>query len=196
MRALERDEWAARFCLRYFNMSKVGKHPIFLPNGTSASFADGVLTINGGSSKCSISVPDGVLVDVSKESMIFSIKENTKKLRSLWGTVRSLANNALKGLVEPFTKRIDLVGVGYRASVSGSNVELQLAYSHNISVAIPDGVSVKVDKQTAIFVTSSDKQKLGAFLRKLQSFRPPEPYKGKGLIIEGQYVYRKEGKKK
>lgn len=178
-------------------MSKVGKHPVQIPNGVSALVDGNFFIASHKSSTARVFIPDGVSVAVSGAEITVSVRDVAeKRLRALWGTIRALISNAVKGLAVPFEKRIDLVGVGYKAAVSGSSLDLQLAYSHGVSLAIPEGISVKVDKQTAIFVSSSDKQKLGAFLRKIQSYRPPEPYKGKGAIIEGQYVYRKEGKKK
>lgn len=177
-------------------MSKVGKHPVSIPAGVSVSLEKDKLVISSKSLKSEVAIPEGVLVEIKDSHVICTIDNITKELKSQWGTVRSLINNAILGIVTPFVQKLNLVGVGYKAAINGNFVDLQLAYSHGISVPIPQGVSVKVDKQTVIIVSSHDKQLLGAFLRKLQSYRPPEPYKGKGIIIEGQYVYRKEGKKK
>lgn len=177
-------------------MSKVGKHPVHLPASVKAVVSNGCVVLSASSKTVSVPVPDQVEANCSDGVISFKSLADTKQAKSLWGTVRALVNNAVKGLSEPFVKRLDLVGVGYKAALNGNTVNLQLAYSHDISVPVPEGVSVKVEKQTTIFVSSNDKQQLGAFIRKLQSYRMPEPYKGKGVIIEGQYVYRKEGKKK
>lgn len=177
-------------------MSKVGKRPVSIPSGVEFSLNNSEITLSSKGRKILLKVPEGVEVLHSADSVSFSIKENTKFLKSLWGTFRAIVNNSVNGLLNVYTKKLELVGVGYKASVSGKKVNMQLAYSHDISVDIPDGIEVKAEKPTTLIVSSYDKQKLGAFLKVLQAYRKPEPYKGKGIIIENQYVYRKEGKKK
>jgi large subunit ribosomal protein L6 len=114
----------------------------------------------------------------------------------MWGTCRAIVSKAISGLSSPFIKKINLVGVGYKASVQGKNLVMQLGYSHDIVFEIPGDVKIVCETPTTIAVSGSDSQRVGEIAKKMQKFRSPEPYKGKGVIIEGQYVYRKEGKKK
>jgi large subunit ribosomal protein L6 len=114
----------------------------------------------------------------------------------MWGTCRAIVSKSIEGLTTKFSKKLNLVGVGYRAAVQGKNLVMQLGYSHEIVVAIPEGITVVCETPTGIRVSGADRQMVGEMVKGLQKYRPPEPYKGKGVIIEGQYVYRKEGKKK
>ncbi len=176
-------------------MSRVGKHSIAIPSGVQASLDAGRFVAKSSNGGFDFLIPDGVQVVIDGNSVVVSMSQGTKK-SDCWGTTRAIINNGITGLVTPFKRRIELVGVGYRASVQGKDLVLQLGYSHDITFPIPDGVSVVCEKPTTIVISSSDKAMVGQVVRKIQSFRKPEPYKGKGVIMEGQYVLRKEGKKK
>ena len=124
------------------------------------------------------------------------MREDTQKARAMWGMSRTLVANLVAGVTEGFTKKLDITGVGYRAAVQGSNLQLQLGYSHDVSYPIPKGIQVVCPKPTEIVVTGIDKQKVGQVAAEIRRFRPPEPYKGKGVRYSGEFILRKEGKKK
>ena len=178
-------------------MSRVGKHAINIPANVKVAFENGVLTGSSTLGSFTYKVPNKVNVALEKDSIAFSIDDKEcKESRSMWGTCRAQVANAISGLVKPFEVKADLVGVGYKAEVKGNVLVLSLGYSHNIEYPIPAGLKISCEKPTTIVVQGTDKQKVGQAMREIQAFRKPEPYKGKGVIIQGQFVYRKEGKKK
>jgi large subunit ribosomal protein L6 len=124
------------------------------------------------------------------------MREDTKEARAMWGMSRTMVANLMAGVTEGFTKKLEITGVGYRAAVQGSNVQLQLGYSHDVSYPIPKGIQVVCPKPTEIVITGIDKQKVGQVAAEIRRFRPPEPYKGKGVKYAGEFILRKEGKKK
>ena len=179
-------------------MSKIGKISISIPEKVKVALAGNIINIEGPLGKKSINVDlDMFNLDIIEGKEI-SIKpkkvdQNSKRL---WGMNRSLINNAVIGSSTGYEKTLELVGVGYRAALKGNQLNLQLGYSHDINFDIPEGVKISVEKQTIIKITGSDKQEVGMIASKIKSFRPPEPYKGKGIKEQGQYILRKEGKKK
>lgn len=178
-------------------MSKVGKMHINVPSTVKVSVNGKTLHFEGANGKRDYDIPEGVEVKIDNNVINFGcVGEMTKELNSIWGTTRANVNNIIRGLDKLFEKKIEFVGVGYRASVAGKNIEMKLGFSHDVVVEIPEGIKVTAEKPTLLNFKCADNQMLGNFLRKLQLFRRPEPYKGKGLIIDNQYVYRKEGKKK
>ncbi|MDR2681519.1 MAG: 50S ribosomal protein L6 [Holosporaceae bacterium] len=177
-------------------MSRVGKHPINIPSGVSVSFVNGVLMGKGKNGEFSFKVHDSVLTEVTGERITFRPSGDDKVSRSMWGTCRAIVSKYIDGLTTLFSRKLNLVGVGYRASVQGKNLVLHLGYSHEVVVAIPEGLTVVCEAPTVIRVSGANRQLVGEMVKGLQKYRPPEPYKGKGVIIDGQYVYRKEGKKK
>lgn len=177
-------------------MSRVGKHPITIPTGVTISFNNGIISGKGKNGEFEFKVHESVQTEISDGKIIFKPCDDKKISRSMWGTCRSIVSKAVEGLSVSFVKKINLVGVGYKASVQGSNLVMQLGYSHDIVFSIPDEVKIACESPTVITVSGSNKQFVGETIKRLQKYRPPEPYKGKGVIIEGQYVYRKEGKKK
>ena len=180
-------------------MSKVGKSQINVPANVKVSINGSEMLFEGGKNKVNYTIPEGVKVDFENSILVFSlVNENNrdKFLNAIWGTTRANINNIIKGLVKPFEKRMEFVGVGYRAAVSGRKIEMKLGFSHDVVIEIPEGIDVIAEKPTLLVFKSHDCQLLGNFVRKIQVYRKPEPYKGKGLIIDKQYVYRKEGKKK
>lgn len=178
-------------------MSKVGKSHIHIPSNVKVSQNGCLLELEGPNGKAEYTIPANVSLEIKDSVMIFSlIGEKNKQTDALWGTTRANVNNIIKGLCTLYEKRIEFVGVGYRAAVVGNKIEMKLGFSHDVLIDIPEGIKVVAEKPTVLLFKSACNQKLGNFLRTLQLYRKPEPYKGKGLIIDNQYVYRKEGKKK
>ena len=179
-------------------MSKIGKINISIPEKVKVVLAGSVINIEGPLGKKSINVDlDMFNLDI-KDGKEISIKpkkidQNSKRL---WGMNRSLINNAVIGANEGYEKALELVGVGYRAALKGNQLNLQLGYSHDINFDIPEGVKIIVEKQTTLKITGSDKQLVGSVVSKLKTLRKIEPYKGKGIREKGQYILKKEGKKK
>lgn len=177
-------------------MSRVGKHAVAVPQGVTVSISSGKIEVSGRLGKIAYDYPESVQVSQVAEGISVVPANETAFSRSMWGTMQRSIKNAVKGVSEGFTYNLDLVGVGYRASVQGRNLVLQLGFSHDITYPLPQGVEAKCEKPTSISLTGANKQVLGQIASELQGFRPPEPYKGKGVIKENQFVLRKEGKKK
>ena len=179
-------------------MSKIGKINISIPEKVKVVFTENILSIEGPLGKKSLNIDPEIfnlnIID-GKEISIRpkTIDQNTKRL---WGMNRSLINNAVIGSSKGYEKTLELVGVGYRASLKGNKLNLQLGYSHDIDYDIPEGIKIVVEKQTSIKITGADKQQVGAVASKLKTLRKIEPYKGKGVREKGQYILKKEGKKK
>jgi len=179
-------------------MSKIGKINITIPEKVKVALAGTILNIEGPAGKKAINIDlDTFDLDI-KDGKEISIKpkkidQDTKRL---WGMNRSLLNNAIIGASKGYEKTLELVGVGYRAALKGKQLNLQLGFSHDINFDIPESIKILVEKQTVLKISGSDKQEVGMIASKIKSFRPPEPYKGKGIKEKGQYILRKEGKKK
>ena len=179
-------------------MSKIGKISISIPEKVKVVLAGNIINIEGPLGKKSIGIDLEMFNLDIKEGKEISIKpkkvdQNSKRL---WGMNRSLINNAVIGSSTGYEKILELVGVGYRAALKGNQLNLQLGFSHDINFDIPDGIKITVEKQTTIKITGSDKQQVGSIVSKLKTLRKIEPYKGKGIREKGQYVLKKEGKKK
>ena len=179
-------------------MSKIGKINITIPEKVKVAIAGNILNIEGPLGKRSLNIDLEVFNLDIKDGKEISIKpkkidQNTKRL---WGMNRSLINNAVIGSIKGYEKILELVGVGYRASIKGNQLNLQLGYSHDINFDIPEGIKIAVEKQTTLKITGSDKQLVGEVTSKIKTLRKIEPYKGKGVREKGQYVLKKEGKKK
>ena len=179
-------------------MSKIGKINIAIPEKVKVAVAGNMLNIEGPLGKRSLNIDLEVFNLDIKDGKEISIKpkkidQNTKRL---WGMNRSLLNNAIIGASKGYEKTLELVGVGYRAALKGKQLNLQLGFSHDINFDIPDTVKITVEKQTTLKIIGFDKQEVGMIASKIKSLRPPEPYKGKGIKEKGQYILRKEGKKK
>ncbi len=179
-------------------MSKIGKINISIPDTVKVALSGNVINVEGPLGKKSMNI-DLDMFDLNiKEGKEISIKpkkinQNSKRL---WGMNRSLINNAIIGSSKGYEKTLELVGVGFRAALKGKQLNLQLGFSHDINFDIPEGVKISVEKQTIIKINGADKQQIGMVVSKIKSLRPPEPYKGKGIKEKGQYILRKEGKKK
>ena len=179
-------------------MSKIGKINISIPDKVKVVLAGNILNIEGPLGKKSIDIDLEIFSLDIKDGKEISIKPKqiNQNIKRLWGMKRSLINNAVLGSSKGYEKTLELVGVGYRASLKGNVLNLQLGYSHEINFNIPEGIKITVDKQTTLKITGHDKQQVGAIASKLKTLRKIEPYKGKGIREKGQYILKKEGKKK
>ena len=179
-------------------MSKIGKINISIPDKVKVVLSGNSMNVEGPFGKKTLLLDTenfDLKVNDGKEVSI-KPKKNDQNSKRLWGMNRSLINNAIIGANEGYEKILELVGVGYRATLKGDKINLQLGFSHDIDFPIPDGVNITVEKQTTIKIKGNDKQQVGMIASKIKSLRPPEPYKGKGIKEKGQYILRKEGKKK
>ena len=179
-------------------MSKIGKISIAIPDKVNVALSGNNVNVEGPFGKKTLSIhPDNYVLKINDEKKLsIQPKKNDQDSKRLWGMNRSLLNNAIIGADKGYEKILELVGVGYRATLKGSQLNLQLGFSHDINFNIPENIKISVEKQTTIKITGIDKQEVGMIASKLKSLRPPEPYKGKGIKEKGQYILRKEGKKK
>ena len=179
-------------------MSKIGKINIAIPEKVKVVLNGNFLNIEGPLGKKSLNIDTDIFELKINEGKNISIKPKkiNQDTKRLWGMNRSLLNNAITGASQGYSKTLELSGVGYRATLKGKQLNMQLGFSHDINFDIPDSVKITVEKQTTIKITGLDKQEVGMITSKIKSFRPPEPYKGKGIKEKGEYILRKEGKKK
>ncbi|MGH6734807.1 MAG: 50S ribosomal protein L6 [Methyloceanibacter sp.] len=177
-------------------MSRIGKKPVAIPGGVTAAVDGQEVKVKGPKGELKHVLADQVMAKADKDGIEVAMREDTKDARAMWGMSRTLVANLVTGVTEGFTKKLEITGVGYRAAVQGPNLQLQLGHSHDIQYPIPQGIQVQCPKPTEIIVTGIDKQKVGQVAAEIRRFRPPEPYKGKGVRYAGEYILRKEGKKK
>jgi large subunit ribosomal protein L6 len=179
-------------------MSRVGKYPVAVPSGVDVSLAGNVLTAKGKLGELTVPFTDDVAVEMKDGKVWVSPTAESKRARAMWGTVRALVKNAVVGVSQGFTRRLEINGVGYRAQLQGKKLNLQLGYSHDIPFAIPEGITIKLegDRQSVIAVSGADRQQVGQVASVIRSYRGPEPYKGKGIKYQDEVILRKEGKKK
>ncbi|HEX9754006.1 MAG TPA: 50S ribosomal protein L6 [Methyloceanibacter sp.] len=177
-------------------MSRIGKKPVAIPGGVTAAVNGQEVKVKGPKGELQHVLVDDVIANLDNGEIEISMREDTQRARAMWGMSRTMVANLIAGVTEGFTKKLEMTGVGYRASVQGHNVQLQLGYSHDIIFPIPQGIQVVCPKPTEIVVTGIDKQKVGQVAAEIRRFRPPEPYKGKGIRYAGEFILRKEGKKK
>ena len=177
-------------------MSRVANNPVQLPKGVEVTLGGTEISVKG--AKGTLAMPINPQVEIAQEDNVltFAARSGDQFSRAMSGTTRALVNNMVTGVSQGFEKKLELVGVGYRAQVQGSNINLTLGFSHPVVYALPAGVTAETPSQTEVLLKSSDKQKLGQAAAEIRAFRPPEPYKGKGVRITGEYVRRKEAKKK
>ncbi len=175
-------------------MSRLGKSPIALPKGVELKQANGVLSVKGPKGTLTLNLPKGIDVKVDGEFVFVEKEESVEMPKPAHGLYRAMVNNLIIGVSKGFEKKLALIGVGYRAAVQGNVLDLQLGYSHPTQLAIPSTVQVAVEKSVAITITGVDKQAVGQFAAAVRAMRPPEPYKGKGIRYEGEYVRKKAGK--
>jgi len=177
-------------------MSRVGSKPVIVPDGVTIILANRALTAKGKLGELSMSIVNQVDINHADDEIVITPKDESKTARAMWGMQRSLAQNIVTGVSEGFTKELEIQGVGYRAALQGKILKLQLGHSHDIDFTIPDGIEIECERPTSIKIKGIDKQKVGQVAAVIRSYRPPEPYKGKGVRYLGEYVFRKEGKKK
>ena len=175
-------------------MSRIGKLPISIPAGVDVTLTGPDLTVKGKFGTLNNTIPDVLEIEQNDGILVVRLMENTRKAKSLHGLYRTLVNNMVVGVSEQFEKTLTLVGVGYRANVQGKSLILNLGYSHPVNITIPDVINVEVVQNTTINIKSCDKETLGLFAAQVRSWRPPEPYKGKGILYKGEIVQRKAGK--
>ncbi|MAI89112.1 50S ribosomal protein L6 [Ponticaulis sp.] len=176
-------------------MSRIGKLPV---EGGSAtlSLADGVLTAKGPKGELTLPIVDDVNAELDGNAVTFTPRDESKRARAMWGTMRARAQNMVIGVTDGYEKELELVGVGYRAQMQGSDVKLSLGFSHDVIYAAPEGITLSSTKPTEVKIAGADKQAVGQVAAEIRKYRPPEPYKGKGIRYAGEQIRRKEGKKK
>jgi large subunit ribosomal protein L6 len=177
-------------------MSRIGKKPVAIPSGVTAAIENGTLTVKGSKGTLTMGTSDLVTYSVDDGAITVSPVGKTKASRSHWGLQRTLVANLVEGVTQGFTKVLDIKGVGYRANAQGKNLKLQLGYSHDVDIAVPEGIEIKTPDNTTVEISGIDKQKVGQIAAEIRRWRKPEPYKGKGIAYRGEYIFRKEGKKK
>ncbi len=177
-------------------MSRIGKKPVAIPSGVEAKIEGDTLSVKGPKGTLSMGLTD--LIEYKLEDGEISVKpaNDTRAARNHWGMQRTLVSNLVEGVTDGFTKVLVIKGVGYRANAQGKNLKLQLGYSHDVDLTVPEGLEVKTPDQTTIEISGIDKQAVGQFAAEIRRWRKPEPYKGKGIAYRGEYIFRKEGKKK
>src|SRR5438876_4122583 len=177
-------------------MSRIGKHPVAIPSGVEVQLSGQTLTAKGRLGTLSLAVSGEVTATIADGAVTITPKDESKRARAMWGTTRALVNNMITGVATGFTRNLDINGVGYRAAVQGDTLVLQLGYSHEIPYPIPKDVRINCERPTAITVSGADRQRVGQVAAEIRSFRPPEPYKGKGVKYREETIRRKEGRKK
>jgi large subunit ribosomal protein L6 len=177
-------------------MSRIGKKPVPMPAGVQASINDGIIEVKGPKGVLSMPLVSDIAYVVDASEIRVNPANDTKRARAFWGMQRTLVSNLVVGVSDGFTKVLEITGVGYRASVQGKILKLQLGYSHDVDLPVPAGLEVKTPDQTTIEISGTDKQAVGQFAAEIRRWRKPEPYKGKGIAYRGEYIFRKEGKKK
>ncbi len=175
-------------------MSKIGKKPIIIPENVEVKINDGFLDFKGNSGTLNIKIPAYIKAEIKEGGLLFSPENDSKQARANWGTIRSLAYNAIVGLTEGFSKNLEVEGIGYRANVEGENLILNLGFSHPIKFTPPQGIKISVEKNV-IKISGIDNALVGQVAAKIRAFKKPEPYKGKGIRYQGEVVRRKAGKK-
>jgi large subunit ribosomal protein L6 len=177
-------------------MSRVGKYPVEIPAGVTLSIDGGNVVAKGKLGQLSVLLTDKVDVTIEGSKVVVAPRGNSTPARTMWGTTRALVQTAVKGVSEGFSKTLEITGTGYRAAVNGPNLVLNLGFSHDVVYPIPEGITVLCEKPTLIKISGVDKRKVGQVCAEIRKWRPPEPYKGKGVKFEGESILRKEGKKK
>jgi large subunit ribosomal protein L6 len=177
-------------------MSRIGKKAVPIPSGVTASVEGQTVKVKGPKGALQLVLHGDVIAKMEKSEIRVDPRSDSKRARSQWGTHRTLVSNLMVGVTKGFEEKLEIVGVGFRAAVQGKNLQLQLGYSHDVAFPIPAGITIVTPKPTEIVIAGSDKQLVGQVAADIREFRPPEPYKGKGVKYAGEYIFRKEGKKK
>jgi large subunit ribosomal protein L6 len=177
-------------------MSRIGKKPVLIPSGVTAKLDGQTIAVKGAKGELKFTAPDEVAISIDSGAVHVTPHGEDKHARALWGTARAQVQNLIGGVTKGFEKKLEINGVGYKAAVAGKNLQLSLGYSHDITYLIPAGVTITAPKPTEITVAGIDKRQVGQIAAEIRAFRRPEPYKGKGVKYVGEFVFRKEGKKK
>jgi large subunit ribosomal protein L6 len=177
-------------------MSRIGKKPVPVPSGVTTNIEGQTVKVKGPKGALQVVLHDDVEVKMESGAVKVDPRSETKRARAMWGTSRTLVANLITGVTKGFERKLEITGVGYRASVQGKNLQLALGYSHDVVFPIPEGITIVASKPTELMVSGIDRQKVGQVAAEIRGFRPPEPYKGKGVKYAGEYIFRKEGKKK
>jgi large subunit ribosomal protein L6 len=177
-------------------MSRIGKKPVALPSGVSAAMSGQTIEVKGPKGSRSFTASDDVTMTIDESSVSVTPRGNSKRARQQWGMSRTMVANLVTGVTSGFKKELEIKGVGYRAQLQGKVLKLNLGLSHDVDFQVPDGVTMTVPKQTEIIVEGEDQQLVGQVAANIREWRRPEPYKGKGIMYKGEYIFRKEGKKK
>ena len=177
-------------------MSRIGKRPVPLPKGVTATVEGKNVKVKGPKGELKLTLVEEVDASVGPDGIAVTPREGMERARQMWGMSRSLLNNLVVGVTQGFSTKLEIQGVGYRAAVQGKNLNLQLGFSHDVAYPIPQGITITAEKPTMLTVSGADKQLVGQVAAEIRAYRKPEPYKGKGVRYAGEYVRRKEGKKK
>lgn len=177
-------------------MSRIGKYPVTVPSGVTVELNGNVVTAKGKLGELSVTLTNDVKVEQADGSVTVTPLAQHKRARQMWGTARSLIDGLVTGVSEGFTRKLEITGVGYRAQVQGKDVVLQLGFSHEVRYPIPAGIKIEAPDQNNLLISGADKQRVGQVAAEIRAYRPPEPYKGKGVRYSNEYILRKEGKKK
>ena len=177
-------------------MSRIGQKTIEIPNDVKANLDQNEIKISGPKGELSAPIFEGAEIKISDNKISINKLKNNPDFAKNWGLQRTLIFNSIMGVSEGFSKKLEINGVGYRAQMKGSNIQLSLGFSHDVNYETPEGIKIETPSQTEIIISGIDKQKVGQVAAEIRSFRPPEPYKGKGIKYIDEYIFRKEGKKK
>ena len=177
-------------------MSRIGKKPVALPKGVTASVEGRTVKVKGPKGELKVTLPEEVDVAMGDSGVVVTPRKEMERAAAMWGLSRTMVNNLVVGVTQGFQSKLEIQGVGYRAAVQGKNLKLQLGFSHDVLYPIPEGITITAEKPTALTISGMNKQLVGQVAAEIRSYRPPEPYKGKGVRYAGEYVRRKEGKKK
>jgi large subunit ribosomal protein L6 len=177
-------------------MSRVGKKPVAIPAGVTAKVEGQAISVKGAKGELHFVAPRDVNVSFAESRIKVEPRDETKRARAMWGMTRAMVNNLVVGVSKGFEKKLEITGVGYKAAVAGKNLQLSLGYSHDVQFPIPAGIAIVTPKPTEVTITGIDKRQVGQVAAEIRALRPPEPYKGKGVKYAGEFIFRKEGKKK
>jgi large subunit ribosomal protein L6 len=177
-------------------MSRIGKKPVAIPSGVTASMDDGIISVKGPKGTLTMPMREEISYTLDEGAVLVKPANATKAARAFWGMQRTMVQNLVTGVTDGFTKTLEITGVGYRANAQGNKLKLQLGYSHDVDIDVPSDLTVQTPDQTTVHINGIDKQKVGQLAAEIRRWRKPEPYKGKGIKYRGEYIFRKEGKKK
>ncbi|MXP46260.1 50S ribosomal protein L6 [Altererythrobacter luteolus] len=177
-------------------MSRIGKRAVAIPGGVTANIENGTLSVKGPKGTLSMGLAEDIEYKVEGDEISVLPANKSRRARDFWGMQRTLVSNLVQGVTEGFSKTLEITGVGYRAQAQGQKLKLQLGFSHDVDIDVPQGLDVKTPDQTTVIISGMDKQAVGQLAAEIRRWRKPEPYKGKGIKYQGEYVFRKEGKKK